>query len=216
MASLRRSPKYAYAMFTPPPTPAPTRGSATPYLKSVLLPPLPASAPCSPSINSVLCADDYKSSADLLIKFDLRKSPLLIRLGNSGSASRAVPAEVLHRPAVSPKRPEMRMRCEHLPWHIDVVARDGLYITVEDVINSLYWALRRYITEDEQRVLCTSNPHMWPEVEAAFQFRCETSDNRREEERKGICRIDILRSAYLFGGLYFGEDGELWLKVLRG
>ncbi|KAI0337638.1 hypothetical protein BDW22DRAFT_864002 [Trametopsis cervina] len=176
--------------------------------------PLPAESTTALSIEEVLQSTGYKSPQDLHLTLDLRWSPCLVRLGSTAKLSHAVPQEILTRSVSNLTRGSLRLHCESLAWCIDIPARRHGYVVIQDLLSGLYEALRTPVTRGELQQLRTHRSR-WQQAVAALQFRCQSSQNRREEERVGMRRVDVLGDAYLFGGLFTTADGRLFMKTLK-
>ncbi|KAF9460204.1 hypothetical protein BDZ94DRAFT_1266627 [Collybia nuda] len=114
--------------------------------------------------------------------------------------------DVFAEPATHPPLPSLSIVCSFLPkrWHIEVTSwsRPGAPVTVRDVFKSIYHELRTPVSPTEYNDLRLYEDT--EDVDAAYFHRCGRIENyrdRREEELKGVKRIDFLRGRNRFLGL---------------
>jgi hypothetical protein len=153
-------------------------------------------------------------------------------------------AEQLEQPATSPPMAEMLLVSANLPWHVTVrssaaeasdrstsspatpnayLSPDGMstarpsYVTVNDVLSTLYTFLRTPLTHDEYNNLPLDHQKR---VARAYARRIRRIDERkRETERaKGVKRIDMVlaEDTPFFDGLGATKRSRaLWVLNLR-
>ncbi|KAJ6539029.1 hypothetical protein B0H19DRAFT_1176787 [Mycena capillaripes] len=125
---------------------------------------------------------------------------------------------VLAEPATTARLPYFSMTCDVLPWCIDVrssSSKSGAFVTIADVLNSIYRDLRRPVCREELEAMSLP-PHVISSVRQAFHSRCsrlaQVDPTAAESEaRKGIRRIDFCRGNSLFGGLQpTDQSPDVW------
>ncbi|GLB33833.1 hypothetical protein LshimejAT787_0107170 [Lyophyllum shimeji] len=126
-----------------------------------------------------------------------------------------VPAQVLSEPATQPPLPCMTIICRHLRWSINVTAsnsKHGTYVTIADVFEAIYRALRLAVTEKEFENIPTLEEKR--RVDNAFRRRYKSTDDKEGyelEKRKGLKRIDFLKERHVFASLTSTPHGpEIW------
>ncbi|KAF9030216.1 hypothetical protein BDZ89DRAFT_679523 [Hymenopellis radicata] len=110
-------------------------------------------------------------------------------------------------PAVTPPRATMILQSSRLPWkvHVEMPAMD-LEVTVQDVVASLYSALRMPVTETEANFYGEAKARS---IQAAFSRRVQNMGER--EKQRGPRRIDFLSRNTRFLGLVPTEsDPNIW------
>jgi len=110
----------------------------------------------------------------------------------------------------------------YLPWTLIVVPIHASphphpYVTVADVLKTLYTALRLAVTPAEYDALPSIEAKF--RVVAAYENRCRMSGGGNtydEEKRKGVKRIDFLMGRNQFAGLSVipAQTDTLLLHVL--
>lgn len=119
----------------------------------------------------------------------------------------------LAEPATEPPLPSLTIVCPHLPWRINVKARQqNGYITVADVMDGLYRALRLNSTEAEFKLLPSHD--MKHRVNEAYKQRYRRASDVTEyehEKAQGLRRVDFLGGKNTFMGLSStGEGAGVW------
>ncbi|KAF7333078.1 hypothetical protein MVEN_02372600 [Mycena venus] len=123
-----------------------------------------------------------------VLKCDMSLHPSSISTHHAGLSDTS-----LTEPAVYPPQPAISLVTPHLPWRIDVPASNGVYVTVRDVLNSIYHNLRTNVTAAEFDALGTQR--LMQRVSAAYKQRCERLRGHKgygEEQAMGIKRVDFL------------------------
>lgn len=110
-----------------------------------------------------------------------------------------VSQDALAAPASNPPVPFMTVTCARLPWTITIVPRSQIssFVTIRDVFETLYVALRMPVTAAEYAQL--PNAVAQDTVNRAFRMRC--SRDGGSELKKGLKRIDFLGLQTKFCGL---------------
>ena len=109
-------------------------------------------------------------------------------------------------PATNPPLPALAIICEYLPWTITVVPTPGAlwsapYVTVGDVLHTLYRALRLGVSEPELGVLEPAQRDRVRDAYARRYRRVADKHERAVEKAKSIKRVDFLREHRAFLGL---------------
>lgn len=113
---------------------------------------------------------------------------------------------LVREPATQPPLPSLAIICEYLPWTIIVVPTPGAlwtapYVTVGDVLHTLYRTLRLAATDLELAVL---EPTLRDRIQRAYvaRYRRIAAPREREAEKaKAIKRVDYLCDRTAFLGL---------------
>lgn len=99
----------------------------------------------------------------------------------------------------------------HLPWSISVAASNGRYITVADVLSTLYRTLRVNVTSAEFHGLKTHK--LMRRVTAAYTDRYTRLKGHRgyaDEKSGGVKRVDFLMGCTRFHGLSPAGAADVW------
>lgn len=109
-------------------------------------------------------------------------------------------------PATQPALPSLAIICDHLPWTITVTPTPNAswsapYVTLGDVLHTLYRTLRFAATEPELNFLELALQDRVRDAYVRRYRRVEHSREREAEKAKGIKRVDFLRDYRSFLGL---------------
>ena len=130
--------------------------------------------------------------------WDLRDSPPDI---TPRPSSHEHPSELT---AIIPPDNYLEICCTQLPWKFKVTHLDTgrfSFVTVGDVMKTLYKALRVPISKEEFQSVCGANARHRDKVVAAYERRVARAKSPGDERVKGICRIDLLGTDSIFAGL---------------
>ncbi|KAI0765915.1 hypothetical protein BD413DRAFT_606075 [Trametes elegans] len=122
-------------------------------------------------------------------------------------AMRPITVQLAAEPATTPKLASITIVCERLPWSITVTPVGDApwaapYVTVGDVLHTIYRTLRRGVTPFELGM--QPDPAFHQRVNAAYAARwARVADPlaREQEKLKAIKRVDFLLDACMFKGL---------------
>ncbi|KAJ7290511.1 hypothetical protein C8J57DRAFT_1459029 [Mycena rebaudengoi] len=137
------------------------------------------------------------TSRSPLLNYDISIHPSLIPTHYLGISTAA-----LCEPAVYPPQYSITLVTPHLPWSMAVSATNGRYVTVADVINTIYRALRVNVTHREFNFFGT--PKLKRRATAAYVQRYERLRGHRgwaEERSQGVKRVDFLMGCTKFRGI---------------
>ena len=159
-------------------------------------------APGGISLNPVL-ARQLNASTPLL--WDM-SSPAESARPQLPSAPPRLTDALVREPATNPPLPSLAIICDYLPWTIVVVPTPGAlwaapYVTVGDVLHTLFRTLRLGATEHELGALETA---LRDRVLRAYvgRYRSVAAPREREVEKaKGVKRVDYLCDRTAFLGL---------------
>ncbi|KAI0078600.1 hypothetical protein K474DRAFT_1660196 [Panus rudis PR-1116 ss-1] len=144
---------------------------------------------------------------DLTVHPDSIRGPRVY--GNDLPSPYVIPDEVLNQSATKPHSQELHITCSggKLPWQIHILAQETPFITVRDTIVGIYRFLRLPVTREEREIIYSTRPGLREAIAEAFRARCDSvpEDQRKEEERKGIKRVDLLTDTVQFVGLSPGS-----------
>jgi hypothetical protein len=222
------------------PNRARTPSAASPALSDSSLPSVSSSSPRTPSptpsslpeMDSPLSARSMSSSAEPAhvhyalayrpgmhgaLEWDVSHAPPTAR-----SPERGLDAASLAEPATNPPLAGMTLLSPALPWKISVranMAADGPgFVTVADVLSSVYAALRAPLTQAEY---AAHTAERRAALDRAYYDRCERAPDagRRDRERsKGVKRVDTLLASKetVFDGLGATKSSRsVWVLNLR-
>ena len=130
--------------------------------------------------------------------------------------------ETLHDSAFLPSRSYIAITSSYLPWTIKVHASNGSYITLQDILTSIYSNLRTNITPTEFQLL--PSQHHRSRATRAYEQRYRRlrrqlpseyhHDKASEsEKRAGMKRVDFLMSHIKFLGIGWKGGNEWKLHV---
>ena len=113
---------------------------------------------------------------------------------------------LVREPATHPALPSLAITCDYLPWTIIVVPTPGAawstsFVTVGDVLHTLYRTLRLGVTDFE---LGAADPALRARVHASYvaRYRRVAQPAEREiEKAKSVKRVDYLCDRTSFRGL---------------
>ena len=123
-----------------------------------------------------------------------------------------LPSHVLAEPATSPPLPSMNITCRNLPWVVRVApsghSKQGPFVTVNDVMDTLRRAMRVIVTKAEFDQVQTVDRQR--RIEDAYRRRYQKIGD--EQERcTGIRRVDFLMGKTTFAGMFSSRhDAESW------
>jgi hypothetical protein len=138
---------------------------------------------------------------------------------------------LLAEPATNPPVSSLKLVSNHLPFLVTVTPTmhtsspypahaslspsrsrlsPGQFVTVGDVVSSLYHTLRLPISKPEFEKLSTSKR---AEVTASWQARYRRLDagEREVEKQQGVKRVDLLSGQTRFLGLLPPKQGDMWI-----
>ncbi|KAJ6534957.1 hypothetical protein B0H19DRAFT_1184518 [Mycena capillaripes] len=191
----------------PPPLMRPSGSSATSSFGPLTPPPLPATGLPGPtpfvpgytySSKSPARAHNLMAFSNApLLQYDITLHPSSISTHYMGVSSAGFSEPALYPPALS-----LTLVTPHLPWAIVVPASNGRFVTVSDVLNSVYLALRVSVTPTEFNALGTQK--LMSRASAAYRRRYERLRGHRgykDEKRGGVRRVDFLMGYTKFQGI---------------
>ncbi|KAJ7610507.1 hypothetical protein FB45DRAFT_844627 [Roridomyces roridus] len=182
---------------------------------------LPTSAPHAPRRSYTdpsagkACAHNLLAQRSTpLLSYDLTLHPSSVTTHYHGLSSAS-----MSEPAVYPPQPTLTIQCSHLPclgpeiqqWSFTVPASNRRYVTVADVLSSLYHGLRTHITPAEFQALST--PKLMRRVGSAYAARYRRLEGHRgyaHEKASGVRRVDYLMGCNEFRGLTSTSTPGVW------
>jgi len=118
----------------------------------------------------------------------------------------------LCEPATNPPLPFLRITSQHLPWSIKVYSSNNSFVTVDDVLSSIYRSLRTNVAPTEFNTL--PSPKHQQRATRAYEERYRRQRSARiyeAEKRGGMKRVDFLMAYTLFHGISnSGRHVEEW------
>lgn len=205
----------------------------TPHMKTQPLPDVGLAYPPSPAstlssrsspggfqVHSLLASSTHKYAASCPFDWDVMYDPRKTLRPTSSLGSLPgypLPPVTLMQPATTPPLAQVTIRCAVLPFAIIVQpskVHGNVCVTIGDVLYEVYKNLRSHVSPGEFQHTCQQRPECRQPIEQAFFARCQASPEGREEERKGLRRIDFLMGATKFQGLEVVQsDGSMLLRV---
>ena len=148
------------------------------------------------------------------ITYDLRDRVSTATTHNHHSLS----ITTLHESAFVPSRSFITIISSYLPWTIKVYASNGSYITLQDILTSIYSDLRTNITPTEFKLL--PSQHHRNRATRAYEQRYRRLRRQlpseityhkasESEKRAGMKRVDFLMSHTKFLGIRW-QRGDEW------
>ncbi|KAF8164075.1 hypothetical protein BJ912DRAFT_1096819 [Pholiota molesta] len=131
------------------------------------------------------------------ISWDLLDHPSMISRHHQSISSRA-----WKEPATTPPLPFMTITVSSFPWKFNVHASNRVYVTFEDVVETIYRSLRKIVTEAEFH--SAASPTDQRRVSRAYEqrYRRQRSTKLYEEEKRGgLKRVDFLMERTRFVAL---------------
>lgn len=122
----------------------------------------------------------------------------------------ALPNSALAGPATYPPLPLITLACPDLPWNIQISPspsaspNSAQYVTVQDVLDTLYSKMRTPVKGEEFRTL---GPVREREVREAFERRCRRGGGEVERS-KGVKRVDFLGGRTRWAGVRRIDGGK--------
>ena len=203
-----------------PPTPELSMGSLSPPSPSGMLitPPLytaglpgptPYSFPISPSKSTThLHLHPFlRVSSSPPITYDLTQPTSMLYSPHYG-----IPRAALCEPATSPSVQTLMVISPRLPWTITVSSSTYHYVSVIDVLDGIYHALRTGVTHHEFNSLQTDRDIR--RVSKAYEERYRRirgQQEYQEEKSRGVRRIDFLMEYTKFRGLSPASGRDVWI-----
>ena len=141
------------------------------------------------------------------ILYDVSYPPSTLRLRNP-----SISLQVLAEPATEPPLPFIVVISPHLPWRLMVSAKHHSYVTISDLLEGVYHALRLNATQTEYELLPSKEMKMT--INESYKRRYGRLSNLEERERertRGLRRIDFLGTRNNFLGLSSTLEGaHVW------
>ena len=98
---------------------------------------------------------------------------------------------------------------KYFPWPFTVRARDGLPVTVQDVIFSILINFAQFMTHEEIAGFDNGRREF---IRTAYITRLK--QKHLNEEGEGIRRVDLLGSSIMFRGLEPSPTGDGWMMFV--
>ncbi|KAG5639055.1 hypothetical protein H0H81_007313 [Sphagnurus paluster] len=138
-----------------------------------------------------------QASSSPALNFDLTLPPSTITSHHQG-----IPQRVLAEPATKPALPSLTIVVPYLPWTITVRPSRGTFVTVIDVLETVYNKLRTNVSAQEYHALPSEKDKR--RVTSAYEQRYRRIRSSREyedEKRRGVRRVDFLMGYTRFMGI---------------
>ncbi|EKM56719.1 uncharacterized protein PHACADRAFT_254006 [Phanerochaete carnosa HHB-10118-sp] len=197
----------------------------TPYPKTQPLPPSPSlsssgGSPLPLVVNDLVSTSRHKHVQTRPFQWDLLSDPVRLATPSDPPVMEYLlqPAQ-LAAPATTPAVADVRIMHPHLPWVVNVSASryyGNIYVTVGDVLQQLYQALRLSVSQLEYDTTVRLNTGLAPRIQGAFERRVQRAAQYGvDERRKGLRRVDFLMGDTQFAGfkVVTGQDGGLLLLL---
>jgi hypothetical protein len=132
-----------------------------------------------------------------LINYDVSLPP-----SNITTTHKSLSSASFHEPAVHPPVSSLVIQIPHHVWPISVYAsHNGQYVTVNDVLTTIYHSLRTNVSSSEYRATSKKDAE---KVRKAYEMRYKRLRDRNAhlfEKQQGIKRVDFLNRHTRFMGL---------------
>ncbi|KAJ7348241.1 hypothetical protein DFH08DRAFT_914285 [Mycena albidolilacea] len=142
-----------------------------------------------------------------LLQYDVSLHPSTI-----SNHRRGLSAAAFLEPAVYPPRLSLSLVKPHLPWTIPVPASNRRYVSVGDILSTIYRTLRVNATPAEFNALGTEK--LMRRASTAYTRRCERlrgHSGYSQEKREGVKRVDFLMGYTTFQGIApTGGAPDVW------
>ncbi|KAJ8081442.1 hypothetical protein AAF712_012259 [Marasmius tenuissimus] len=115
---------------------------------------------------------------------------------------------LLAEPAVTPALSSLVLTTHHLPWSITIFPSNGYYVTVRDMLDAIYHALRKNVSQHEYQS-CRDKLR----VNEAYQRRYSRIRDyhaSRQEKASGVKRVDFLCGKTRFMGISPTSRRDVW------
>ncbi|KAL0059114.1 hypothetical protein AAF712_014185 [Marasmius tenuissimus] len=115
---------------------------------------------------------------------------------------------LLAEPAVTPALSSLVLITHHLPWSITTFPSNGHYVTVRDMLDAIYHALRKNVSQQEYQS-CRDKLR----VNEAYQRRYSRIRDyhaSRDEKAGGVKRVDFLCGKTRFMGISPTSRQNIW------
>jgi hypothetical protein len=169
---------------------------STPYV-----PPYPPAKSTMPSSRYAMSVRPHSYLDMSGVTWDLRDHQSTASRKHHSISSRA-----LCEPATNPPLPFFTISSYRLPWTIKVYASNNSFVTVEDVLSSIYHSLRFNLTPLEFNTFAPTDQRR---ATRAYKQRYERQRSVRVYEKEkygGMKRVDFLRGHTQFLGI--SNDGR--------
>jgi hypothetical protein len=163
------------------------------------------SYPVHPRVHTVLAYSHHP-----IINYDISLPTSTITASYSGLSSSS-----FSEPAIYPPVSSLSIQIPHHSWPITVYASyNGQYVTVNDVLSSVYNSLRKNVTPSEYNSIPSRKDS--ERVRMAYETRYRRHRDRASyeaEKRQGVKRVDFLNGRTRVMGLATGGHGA-WVLHL--
>jgi hypothetical protein len=132
------------------------------------------------------------------INWNLIENPSTITQHNQ-----SLPNRVLYEQATIPRLPFLSITSTriYLPWVIKVYASNGSYVTLGDVLDSIYHSMRTNITNAEFNSLHQKDQKSATRAYEQRYRRFQSTSAHNQEKRGGMKRIDFFMGRTKFCGI---------------
>jgi len=137
------------------------------------------------------------------IIWDLRESPATAR--HVLYLDVAIGEAELSHYATTPALPVLNITCDLFPVPWVIQARNEQGVTVLNVLETIFAALRKQIRQTEWDNFSENHRQR---VHTAFETRCSLSVKSALSRAQGVLRVDCLTSHIWFGGLSVSQRAE--------
>ncbi|KAL0573015.1 hypothetical protein V5O48_008942 [Marasmius crinis-equi] len=201
--SIPPNPSPAYTSSTLPSS----DGPITPPFRRATLPGYPPYSysvpPPKPVMQSIRAHNLLGYSRQPALNFDVRLS-----ISHLTSRYSSLSTLLLAEPAVTPAVSSLVLTTHRLPWSITIYPSNGYYVTVRDVLDAIYHALRKNVSHSEYH-----SQRDQVRINEAYQRRYGRIRDyyaSREEKKGGVKRVDFLCGRTRFTGLSPSKKSNIW------
>ena len=158
---------------------------------------------------------DVSTSPKRIVPRDLSYEHRYRALSESATDTPCRSLEVVHKDGLW--EGSFPVRSRYAPYHF---SQPSEFVTVGDVVYSLYDSFRKPVIRSEYDRLCASFPHLKDGVLNAYWDRCMFGRSEEEADKeinRGIRVVDLFMGSLTWVGLTFGRNSrELRLHVRPG
>ncbi|KAH9475324.1 hypothetical protein JR316_0012435 [Psilocybe cubensis] len=204
------SKQQKHVRFDDTPSPASSSSSLPSEEEPCTPPPLGFNSPyhCTP-LPGTSAVNPFLEPKNGMFNCDITQHPVYM--------AHSVPAHIWDQPATHPSAPSLVVVCDRLPWMLTIYPTSShrSYVTVRDVFDGIYTALRKPVLTAE---LATLSPAGKAAVTAAYHERCRRivdPEMFEMEMSKGFKRVDFLGKHTTFYGIKSSKVPGRWDLMLK-
>jgi hypothetical protein len=136
----------------------------------------------------------YQPNTRMLLVYSVAAPPSTVIADPEGNVDPTEIPRILGQAATEPPLTHMTLVSKAFPvtWAINVIPRTGAYVTVFDVLSSVYTFLRMPLSRPEFATLALTRAALVTEAYHLRVGRIVDEADNREQQSKGVRRIDLM------------------------